>query len=61
MTLTEMRAKEQEIRAELDRAYAELVRATKASNFEAWCRADSLYMDALHAHSEIMSMILARI
>ena len=61
MTLTEMRAKEQEIRAELNRAYAELVRATQVGNFETWCRADSLYMDALHAHSEIMSMILARI
>lgn len=61
MTLTEMRAREQELRAELDRAYAELVRATKANNFEAWCRADSLYMDALHAHNEIMTMVLARI
>ena len=62
MTLTEMRAREQELRTELDRAYAELVRATiKADSFEAWCRADSLYMDALHAHNEIMSKILARI
>lgn len=61
MTLTEMRTREQELRTELDRAYAELVRATRANNFETWCRADSLYMDALHAHNEIMSMILARI
>lgn len=61
MTLTEMRARERELRTELDRAYAELVRATRANNFEAWCRADSLYMDALHAHNEIMSKILARI
>ena len=61
MTLTEMRAKEKELRKELDRAYAGLVRATRADNFEAWCRADSLYMDAFHAHTEIMSMILARI
>ena len=61
MTLTEMRAREQELRTELDRAYAELVRATRANNFEAWCRADSLYMDTLHAHNEIMSKILDRI
>ena len=61
MTLTEMRAREQELRTELNRAYAELVRATRANDFEAWCRADSLYKEALNAHNEIMSMIFARI
>lgn len=62
MTLTEMRTKEKELRTELDNAYAELVRATiHTDSFEVWCNADNRYMEALNAHNEIMSMILARI
>lgn len=61
MTLREMENKAKELKAELDKAYEDLVIASRKDDFEKWCEADDRYMDALHAHAEINRMILSRI